>query len=242
MSTGAQPRVVSLVPSATEIISEIGAGPMLVGRSHECDFPAAVVANVPVLTAARTVFESSAQVDRDVRDAMARNEPLYTLDAELLAKLRPDVIITQDLCRVCSIDLDAVRRVAAALSPAPRIISLDPMTVEDVLDDHLRVGEALGMTREAESAVVRLRGRMFAAMDYVPSFVEGPVVAFLEWTDPMFIAGHWTPQLIERAGGRHPLNATVTQDRAGAGAGPAGQTLRAAGKSLWSVIMELQAV
>jgi ABC-type Fe3+-hydroxamate transport system substrate-binding protein len=225
-------RVVSLLPSGTEILCEIGGGSLLVGRSHECDFPAMTVKDVPVLTAARTRFESSAQVDRDVRAAMGSNASLYSLDAARLAELCPDVIITQDLCEVCSIDLETVRRVAAGMANPPRIVSLNPHTFEDVLDDHLRVGEAVGLVREAEEAVVRLRGRMYAAMDYVPNFAASVVTVFLEWTDPLFVGGHWTPQLIERAGGAHPLNPTTAVEDAGAAAGPIGQSLRKAGKSI----------
>ncbi len=226
------PRVVSLLPSATEILCHIGAGVRLVGRSHECDFPDAEVSGLPELTTARTRFETSAQVDRDVRAARGANESLYTLDTGLLAALRPDVILTQDLCDVCAIDLEAVRGIAASMSPVPVVISLRPMTVEDVLDDHLRIGEAVGAGIEAEEAVVRLRERMYTAMDYVPSFASGPTVVFLDWTDPLYVGGHWTPQLIERAGGAHPLNPTVPHENAGAAAGPIGQSLRRAGKSI----------
>lgn len=225
------PRVVSLLPSATEILCAIGGEHLLVGRSHECDFPAAV-ARLPVLTSARTTFTTSAQVDREVREHTGAGEPLYTLDTELLERLRPDVILTQDLCAVCSIDLASVRGVADRLQPRPEIVSLNPGTLEAVLDDHLAVGRATGLEQDAEACVVRLRERLYRAAEYVTPFVDGPNVAFLEWTDPLFIGGHWTPQLIERAGGRHPLNPTQPVEGAGAAAGPIGETLRAAGKSV----------
>jgi len=225
-------RVVSLLPSATEILAAIGGGGLLVGRSHECDCPEDVVRDTPILTAAATTFESSAQVDADVRSRLAAGESLYRLDAALLAKLQPDVILTQDLCEVCSINLETVREAARSLSPMPRIVSLNPGTMEDVIDDHLRVGEAVGLLSEAEATIVKMRERMYAASDHVAHFAAVPSVAFLEWTNPVFVGGHWTPQLIERAGGLHPLNPTVAMDRAGAGAGPIGQTLREAGKSI----------
>ena len=142
------------------------------------------------------------------------------------------MIITQDLCHVCSIDVATVRRIAAELSPAPRVISLNPTTLEGVLDDVLTVGEALDRIAEARATVTRLREELYAAADFVNPFADGPNVAVLEWTDPMFIAGHWTPQLVERAGGRHPLNPTVAVDKAGAAAGPIGATQRHAGKSV----------
>jgi ABC-type Fe3+-hydroxamate transport system substrate-binding protein len=190
-----------------------------------------------VLTAARTSFQSSAQVDRDVRatlteDGGAAAGTLYTLDESLLRELRPDVILTQDLCRVCSIDLASVRSIAASLRPPPTVVSLNATTVEGVLDDMLNVGEAVGLTSQAERTVVSLRERMARTTDYVSAFEDGPSVAFLEWTDPLFIGGHWVPQLIERAGGRHPLNPTVPVEGSGAAAGPIGATLRAAGRSV----------
>lgn len=218
-------RVVSLLPSATEclwLVLETTAarrascgvasgravgGVELVGRSHECDFPP-VIADRPILTAQRTDFaaQGAAGVDAAVRAASVAGQSLYTLDEALLESLRPDVILTQDLCEVCSIDLGAVRRVAERLSRQPRIVSLNPASIEDVFDDVLRVGEAVGLEGEAQRAVVMLRERFYRAADFVTPYEEGPRVAFLEWTDPLFVGGHWTPQLIERAGGSHPLN------------------------------------
>lgn len=249
-------RVVSLLPSATEIIDALGGRSLLVGRSHECDLPPHIpvpgaasatqhppaerspalgIDHLPVLTAARTTYVSAAQVDRDVRRALASSSDgtnaaptLYSLDADLLARLRPDVILTQDLCHVCSIDLAAVRRVAESLSPRPQVVSLNPMTVEGVLDDVLTVGRAVGLLPQAEALVVRLRERMYAAQECVNPYDDGPSVAFIEWTDPIFVGGHWTPQLIERAGARHPLNPTIPIPASGAAAGPIGVTLRAA--------------
>lgn len=239
-------RVVSLLPSATECLwlvlettaagrascgaesSEAVGGVELVGRSHECDFPP-VIADRPVLTGQRTDFatQGAAGVDAAVRAATGAGQSLYTLDEALLESLRPDVILTQDLCEVCSIDVGTVRRVAARLSGSPRIVSLNPACIEDVFDDVLRVGEAVGLGSEAQRAVVMLRERLYRAADYVTPYAEGPRVAFLEWTDPLFIGGHWTPQLIERAGGSHPLNPTASS-----GSGHTPTSSSGAGKSL----------
>lgn len=200
-------RVVSLLPAATEMLDALGAGDLLVGRSHECDHPPQVLA-LPALTAQRIDSATgSAAIDAAVRRHLASGEGLYLLDGARLAALKPDLILTQDLCEVCSIDLRSVERLAASLDPRPRVLTFNPTCLEDVFDDLLRLGEAIGRSAAAEQAVVALRERYYSARDHVNAYEAGPVVAFLEWLDPLFVGGHWTPQLIEAAGGRHPLNA-----------------------------------
>jgi iron complex transport system substrate-binding protein len=240
-------RIVSLLPSATESLCLVGGRRMLVGRSHECDWPAGL-GDVPILTSSwqgspppnssgpnggATLAPGTApgEIDRQVKERLASGGSLYRLDTELLASLKPDVILTQDLCEVCSIDLNTVRAAVRGLSPAPRIVSLNPSTVEDVFDDVLTVGAAAGLHTRAREEVVRLRERLFRAQEFVNPYVDGPVVGFLEWTDPLFVAGHWNVQLIERAGGRHPLNPTVAREGAGTASGMQ-QGERAAGKSV----------
>ncbi|MCU0688794.1 MAG: ABC transporter substrate-binding protein, partial [Phycisphaerales bacterium] len=227
-------RVVSLLPSATEILCLLGAEGLLVGRSHECDWPATVT-RLPVVTRPTSAIDPHAspqQIDAAVRTELAATRPLYQVDEALLASLRPDVIITQDLCAVCSIDLPAVQRLAARLSPAPAVISLNPTTFEGVLDDIMTVAGAIGRDRAAVEAITNLRARVYAAQEFVNAYSTSRTVALLEWTDPLFVGGHWTPQLIERAGAWHPLNPTVPIKGAGAAEGPIGMTQRAAGKSI----------
>lgn len=241
------PRVISLLPSATEILALIGGDHLLVGRSHECDSPASL-GHLPTLTAARTTYSgspgSSADIDRQVRQALGpgnsrgAEDPapsLYSLDTGMLEALEPDIILTQNLCDVCSVALPevqaAARRVGERTGIEPTIISLDPHTLEQVYDDCLTIGRAIGNEDRAMHEVAALRERFYSAADMVPSFAHAPVVGFLEWTDPIFIAGHWTVQLIERAGGRHPLNETVAKAGSGAAAG-AMHSERTAGKSI----------
>ena len=222
------PRVVSLLPSATELLFAAGGGDLLVGRSHECDWPPEAM-HAPVLTAARVAHVAGASgagaagvgvsapdaraIDAEVREALSAGQSLYSLDEARLAALRPDVILTQDLCEVCSIDLRTVERVARALPNAPRIVNLNPTTVWQVLDDLLAVGEAVGRADAARSAATALRDRLWTAAERSVPFTDGPSVLFLEWSDPPFVGGHWTPELIEMAGGRHPLNRAGAKSR-----------------------------
>ena len=205
-------RIVSLLPSATEILAAIGATDWLIGRSHECDFPRSVQ-QLPAVTSQRTMMAASADIDRQVRESLEDHNSLYELDEKLLHELQPDVIITQDLCNVCSIDLRTVERVAARLPNNPTVISLNPSTFEEVFDDMLRVGLLIGRDHEAQRAVVQLRERYWTARDAVNPYIEGESVLFLEWLDPLFVPGHWMPQLINDAGGRHELNQATEKSR-----------------------------
>ncbi|MCH2160872.1 MAG: cobalamin-binding protein [Phycisphaerales bacterium] len=207
-------RVVSLLPSATELLCAVGGEDLLVGRSHECDWPPSV-ADRPVLTGQRiTPDGSSAEIDEQVRTlADGSATSLYTLDADRLRALKPDLVLTQDLCDVCSIDLETVRVVAAEMPEKPQVLSLNPMTLFEVFDDVLQVGTAIGRQAAAQRAMVDLRDRYWSAIDYVNPYVPGPEVLFLEWTDPPFVGGHWTPGLIEAAGGTHGLNPDGAKSR-----------------------------
>ncbi len=223
-------RIISLLPSATESLCLIGAGDEIVGRSHECDHPGEII-DRPAVSKATTTVTESAEIDRVVSEALARGESLYRLDEARVQELAPDLIVTQDLCDVCSIDVRAVRALAAKMDSPPRVLCLNPQSFEGVLDDVLTLGTATAHEREAEAALFALRDRYFRTADSVNPYTHHPSVLFLEWTDPLYIGGHWTPQLIERAGGAHPLNPTAPM--AGAGAGAGGQWAhRTAGKSI----------
>ena len=198
-------RVVSLVPSATELLCTGGGEDLLVGRSHECDWPP-TIQDRPILTAPRIQSNAPADIDSEVASAREDDESLYELDAALLKSLKPDVIITQDLCSVCSIDLDSVRSIAQTLPSEPRILSLNPRCIEDVFDDLLKIGKICDREEQSREALAELRERWWNARDFVNPYIDGPQVAVLEWTDPLYIAGHWTPDIVLAAGGQHDLN------------------------------------
>ncbi len=190
-------RIVSLLPSATEIVCLLGLGDRLVGVSHECDFPAAAVAGLPRVTESLIPADAtSAQIDALVRDRVAGRRPLYRLEAAAVADLRPDLIVTQALCDVCAVDEAEVCRVAAALPGRPRVVNLEPTSLGGVFDAIGAVAAAAGV--DGSAAVAGLRARVAAVRPVSP----GPTVVFLEWLDPPFCGGHWNPELVALAGGR----------------------------------------
>jgi iron complex transport system substrate-binding protein len=197
-------RIASLVPSSTEMLFALGLGDSVVAVTHECDYPPAA-ASLPRLT--RSVIPgglSAAEIDRAVRERTGRGEALYELDAEELSRLAPDLIVTQAVCEVCAVSFDDVRAVAARLPSRPRVISLDPSALGEVLADAERLAHAAG----ASAAGERLASDAARRIDAVRVAVEGadrPRVAAVEWLDPVFVGGHWVPEMIALAGGQDPL-------------------------------------
>src|SRR5688572_7776422 len=191
-------RIASLVPSATETLFALGLGPDVVGVTHECDYPPEA-AELPHLT--RTVLAeglSSEEIDAAVRERTARGEHLYELDTDRLRELEPDLIVTQALCEVCAVSIDDVRAVAEEIPSEPQVISLDPVTLGEVLNDVRRLAEIT----EDEGAADELLDEAADRIDAVRGRVEGAAprgVVALEWLAPPYIAGHWIPQLIEIA-------------------------------------------
>lgn len=197
-------RIVSLLPSATEIVCALGLGDALVGVSHECDWPPLVRA-LPVLTSAAIPADlPSGQTDRLVRERLARGEGLYMLDAALMHELRPTLIVTQALCEVCSIALPEVLRVARSLPEEPPVLSLEPNCIADIWADIARVAE-IARVPERASAVIRALDERLGAVRGAVAGREWPRVALLEWLDPPFVAGHWGPEMIAAAGGTDML-------------------------------------
>lgn len=200
-ATGPQRRVVSLIASATEIVCALGHRDWLVGRSHECDFPADVGA-LPQLTAPKFKVEgSSADIDRRVQEIVRDGLSVYRVDGEALKSLNPDVIVTQDQCEVCAVSLSDVEAATCTWTGQPvNIVSLKPDSTADAYADIRRVADALGTPAAGESLV----GRMQHRIDAVRAQVAGrprPRVAFIEWVEPLMAGGNWMPELIEAAGG-----------------------------------------
>jgi iron complex transport system substrate-binding protein len=197
------PRIVSLLPSATEIVCALGAGAELVGISHECDFPASV-GDRPVLTRSRVdIHASSRAIDDAVRAVITDALSIYTVDDETLGALAPDVIVTQDLCEVCAVSLDDVRAAVARLASRDdiRIVSLRPTRLDDVLGDVERVAEALGVPERGREVRAELSARIQSIAARAATVASRPRVVSLEWIDPLMLGGTWMPELIELAGG-----------------------------------------
>jgi len=192
-------RIVSLLPSATEILFAIGAGDGVVGVTHECDFPPDARTRV-VLTSALLPGDAvtAGAIDRHVRASVHSGSSLYALDAERLAQLEPDLIVTQELCAVCAVSYEIVARAAKRLRGDPRVVSLEPSSLEDVYATILFLGELSAHERGAAEVVAGLRLRE-AVLRNTPRD-ESPRALILEWTDPPMSGGHWTPGLVELAG------------------------------------------
>jgi iron complex transport system substrate-binding protein len=197
-------RIVSLVPHATELLFALGLADQIIAVTHECDYPPQAI-GLPRAT--RDILEpglSSAEIDAAVRDRTERGLSIYELDADLVRRLEPDLIVTQALCPVCAVSYEDVAALAATMRPPPRVIALDPHTLGETLGDIRTLAEATGRRDAGVALIARIAGRI----DRVRLAVRGaerPRVAAIEWFDPIYVAGHWTPQLIELAGGEDVL-------------------------------------
>ena len=198
-------RIVSLLPSATEIVCALGLESALVGVTHECDHPPPV-ARLPKVT--RTLIPhdaASAEIDALVRERLKTQQALYTLDRPALEALAPDLLVTQALCDVCAVADAEVREAACALPGPPRVVNLEPTCLEDVFDCLGLVADAAGVEARGREVVAALRARVDAVASRATRVQPPPTVAVLEWIDPPFSSGHWTPELIALAGGRPML-------------------------------------
>ena len=199
-------RVCSLLPGATEIAFALGLGDDVVGVTHECDYPPeARQKPVVVHGLINSNRMTSLEIDRWVGERLGSNQGLYLLDEERLREAAPDVILTQGLCDVCAIDYNEVVAASETLAKKPKIVSLTPNCLTDVLDDVARVGEATGQRHIAERVVEDLEQRISSVREQAATSSARPRVACLEWFDPIYFAGHWVPEMIELAGGHDVL-------------------------------------
>jgi iron complex transport system substrate-binding protein len=198
-------RICSLLPSATEIAFALGLGDDVVAVTHECDYPPEARRRRVVVKSAVDGAESSAEIDRAVRQRVQAGRGIYALDLDGFQAVEPDFIITQDLCEVCALDLNEVARAAETLPHKPKIVSLAPATLDDVLDDIARVGAAAGKDSAAAALVAELRARIERVRASASRSDRRPRVACVEWTDPIYPAGHWVPEMVELAGGADGL-------------------------------------
>ncbi len=207
----ASPRIVSLIASSTEMVCALGCGPWLVGRSHECDHPE-WVRRLPQVTRPKFAVDGgSRDIDRSVRTLVEQGVSVYTVDADALVALRPDVIITQTQCEVCAVSEKDVLEATRALLPEARVVSLHPVTLDDIWRDYIKVAEALGASARGVQEVAKLRRRMQAIGARAQAFEQAVRVAVLEWIEPLMAAGHWTPELIRMAGGEDALEGRLAR-------------------------------
>ncbi|MEK7349588.1 MAG: cobalamin-binding protein [Nitrospirota bacterium] len=199
-------RICSLLPSATEVIAALGLRDELVGISHECDYPPSV-RSVPIMVEPLIPSDglASYDIDRQVRELVASGQRLYRLKDRLVREARPDLVLSQDLCHVCAITPDQLHDTLRSMPHQPTVLTLNPGTVDDVIDDVVRIGDAAGRSTEGHRLAAHLRDRLEAVHRRVQSTAHCPRVVCIEWLSPLFVAGHWVPEMVQLAGGQDVL-------------------------------------
>ncbi len=197
-------RIVSLVPSATELLFALGAGDDVIAVTHECDYPPDTAALPRVTRDLIGPGLEPAEIERAVRELTEEGRSIYALDEEAVHEAAPDLIVTQGLCTVCAVSEEDVRALAGEMDPSPQVLSLDPHTLGEVLGDVRTVAEATDRKHAAADLISDAASRIDRVRLAVRD-AERPRVAALEWLDPIYVAGHWTPQLIDYAGGEDAL-------------------------------------
>ncbi|HMF57321.1 MAG TPA: cobalamin-binding protein [Pyrinomonadaceae bacterium] len=197
-------RIVSLLPSATEIVCALGLEDALVGVTHECDFPESIK-DRPRLTASRISHETmtSAEIDHAVRSQLDGHGSIYELDEERMRALRPDLILTQELCDVCAVSYKTVQKAARMFDAGLRVVSLEPNTIQDIFGNIRTVGELTGRVERAEEVVSALAARVDRVAAATADVERRPRTLLLEWLEPAFAPGHWVPEQVAIAGGDH---------------------------------------
>jgi iron complex transport system substrate-binding protein len=202
MQKKSQLKIVSLLPSATEIVCALGLEANLIGITHECDYPSSIT-NKPPLTASRISHEtmSSADIDHAVRSNLDGHGSIYDLDEKLLAELNPDLIITQELCEVCAVSYKTVQKTARMYVADAKVVSLEPNTIADIFENIKTVGELAGVTEKGAEVVESLQDCVYKIREKTAVLENRPGVFMLEWLEPPFAPGHWVPEQVEIAGG-----------------------------------------
>jgi len=197
-------RIVSLLPSTTEIVCALGLEEALVGITHECDYPASIT-NRPRLTSSRISHETmtSVEIDHAVRSQLDGHGSIYDLDEEALRELRPDLILTQELCEVCAVSYQTVERAARMFQAEVRVVSLEPNSIADIFDNIRLVGELTERKSEADALVSNLKSRIEHIRETAARATRHPRTLMLEWLEPPFAPGHWVPEQVSIAGGDH---------------------------------------
>ncbi|HEY6288000.1 MAG TPA: cobalamin-binding protein [Nitrospiraceae bacterium] len=199
-------RICSLLPSATEVIALLGLSDELVGISHECDYPPSV-RSVPIMVEPMIppYGLASSDIDRHVRQLVASGQRLYRLKDQQLRQAQPDLILSQDLCHVCAVTPDQLHDALCSMPRQPTILTLNPRTVHDVIDDVVRIGDAAGRSAEGHRLAAHLRDRLETVHTRVQRIAHRPRVACIEWLSPLYVAGHWVPEMVQLAGGQDVL-------------------------------------
>jgi iron complex transport system substrate-binding protein len=198
-------RIVSLLPSATEILYALGLDDCVVGVTHECDYPGAAALKPALIKPRVDPTASPAEIDRQVSELVSRGESIYAVDAELLSALKPDLIITQDLCHVCAASSDDLATALSRFDAQPRVVTLTPHSLADVWQNILDVGNATGTAERATALVGGLERRIRRSEAAVEGSETRPRVVCLEWLEPLYVAGHWVPEMVAKAGGADAL-------------------------------------
>ncbi|MDZ4732594.1 MAG: cobalamin-binding protein [Nitrospirota bacterium] len=195
-------KICSLLPSATEVIALLGLSDELVGISHECDWPPSV-RSVPIMVEPMISPHglASADIDSQVSQLVASGQRLYRLKDHLLRQAQPDLILSQDLCHVCAVTPDQLHNALCSMPRKPAVLTLNPRTVHDVIDDVIRIGDAANRSAEGLRLATQLRDRLGAIRTRVQSISHRPRVVCIEWLSPLYVAGHWVPEMVQLAGG-----------------------------------------
>jgi iron complex transport system substrate-binding protein len=194
-------RIVSILPSATEVLFALGLDEEIVGVSHECDYPLRAKTKTTVVSSRIPQGTPTAEIDRLVREHVERGESIYAVNRDLLEELQPDLIFTQDLCHVCAATPEELGAALATLSKQPEIVSLDPHDLGDVWRDILWIGEATGRRERAQQLVMHIGERLGRLQEQLAAYTEKPRAVVLEWLQPFYVGGHWVPEMVQHAGG-----------------------------------------